>query len=172
MGFGNLIDAGGQDALTSFQQSTNTIGGDMQEQAANVEAASEDQEANETWQQTQYNAISTSLQTEQAYGQQAEQYASAGVDLNGTPLAQMNQTRMVGNMQVNAIEQAGQLQASLYRTQADQAQQTGLSDMLSAEGENQITGEQNQISQFQQKAALAESFLGIGGQVVGGLLSG
>lgn len=170
MGFGNLIDAGAQNALTNTQTSVNTIGGAMQQSGANAQATALQQEASNAFETAQVNAGQALIQGKQAYGQQAEAYASSGVTQTGSPLAMLNQTRMETEQQVNMIQTQGRLQQSLYGEQADQAQQQGLAEWLSSQGQNQVSQQQNQINQFEQTSQLIMSFLGMGTGFAGGAL--
>lgn len=170
MGFGNLIDSGAQNNLTNIQNSVNSIGGNLQYQAADQEATALQSEATDVFQETQLNAEQATLEYKSAYGQQAESYASSGVELNGSPIDMLHQTLMLGQQQVGAIEEQGRLQQNLLETQANQTQETGLADLLTAEGQNTINSQQNALSQAQQKNQLLMQFLGMGAGFGGGLL--
>jgi hypothetical protein len=159
MGFGNLIDAPAQNSLLSLQQGVNLLGGEMQNQAAQLQASTLQQQASNVFLQSQIEASRATVDYKQAIGQQAEGYAMGGVELTGSPLEMLNQTRMLGEQQVQAINLRGQLEQNLYLAQANIAQDTGLADLLSAEGENQISAQQNAISQYQQKQQLLQEIL-------------
>jgi hypothetical protein len=171
-GLGNLIDAGGQNSLLNLQQGTNMIGASLQNQSAQAQATALTQEAGDVFEQAQVEASQATIQWKTAYGNQDEQYASNGVEQTGSPLTMLNETRMQGEQQVSLIQQQGALQQSLLLTQANQAQLTGLSDILGAEGQNQIAAQQNQITQQQEETQAMMSFLGMGAGFGGGILAG
>jgi hypothetical protein len=170
MGFGSLINAGAQNALTSLQQGTNSLGAIMQNTSAQASAAALQNEAGNVFEQAQVEAQQAEIQGRQAYGQQAETFASSGVEIGGSPLAMLNQTRMETQQQVQLIQQQGALQQNLLEVQANQAQQTGLADVLTSQGQNQLTEQQNVLTQAQQKDQLEEQFwgglLGFGGNAL------
>ncbi len=161
MGFGKLINAGAQNSLATLQENVNSIGAVMQNTSAQEQALALRNEAGNVFEQAQIEASRAEIQGKQAFGQQAETFASSGVEIGGgSPLAMLNQTRMETAQQVGLIRQQGALQQNLLLTQANQAQQTGLADILSAEGQNQIIAQQTALTEAQQKAQLEEQFWG------------
>lgn len=170
MGFGNLIDASAQNALTGMQQSTNAIGAGMQLTSANQQASALQGEANNAFVSATANAEQAQLAGDTAVGKQKQAYANAGVEQTGSVLDTLNQTRMLTEQQVSMLEQQGTLQQNMYNSQANITQQEGLMQVLGAEGQNQISGEQNQINQFEQTSQLIMSFLGMGTGFGGGII--
>jgi hypothetical protein len=171
-GLGSLIDSSGQNSLLKLQQGTNTIGASLQNQSAQMQATALQGEAADVFQQAQVEASQATIQWKTAYGSQDETYAENGVEQTGSPLTVLNETRMQGEQNVSMIQQQGALQQSLLLTQANQAQLTGLSDILGAQGQNQIAAQQNQITQQQQETAILMQFLGMGIGLGGGILAG
>jgi hypothetical protein len=172
MGFGSLINSGAQNALTSLQQGVNTLGGQMQYQEANQQAAALENEAGNVFEQSQIEAQRAEIQGTQFAGQQAETFAGAGVEIGGgSPVANLRQTMMQTNQQVQLLQQQGKLQQNLLMTQANQVQDQGLSAIIGAAGENQLATQQNDLTQAQEKDQLEEQFwgglLGFGSHLLG-----
>lgn len=159
MGFGSL-NLHAQSVLTNFQGAAAEMGGQLQKNMADQQAAAENSQADLVWSQTQLAEQSQARQTEIAVGDQAEGYASSGIEMQGTPLAVMNETRALSQQQINAIDAQGASSRDMLRLQANQTQQQGLSDLLSGQV-TAVTGQvKNQIQQAQEKTAAVESIFG------------
>lgn len=108
------------------------------------------QQANLVVEQAGPSAEEATIQMYSEIGKTQESYLSSGVELIGSSLDQINQIR---------ITQAGKVQAQYYQAQADIAQTRGLAAVLSAQGQNQLTDQQNKLSQAQQENARLNSIL-------------
>lgn len=159
MGFGQLINAKAQDNLADLQKNVNTIGANIQQYAANQAAEADMAQANLAIEQAGLNAEEAAIQMYTEIGRTSEAFAAEGVEQTGSPLDQINQIRMLGQQQIAAIQKAGMVQAQYYQTQANIAQTQGLAQVLSAQGQNLITDQQNKLSQAQQKNALLASII-------------
>lgn len=156
MGFGSLINSGAQNNLASLQENTNLLGATMQQNAANQQATALQQEATNVFTATAAQASQEQVAGVQAAGKQAEGYASAGVEQTGSAWGMIQQTKLITSQQVAMTLAQGQLEQNSLLTQADIAQQTGLSEYLGALGQNQLTDQQNSLAQAQQKDQLEE----------------
>lgn len=157
--------------LTSFSNQVNTLGAAEQQTAANEQAQSSYDQASYAVQYAAEQAGEKQYEVNQAVGAQAEGYASGGVEQMGTPLSMLNTTRAMGQIEVNAITLQGQLQAKLARTQGDVYEQSGLEDVLSAEGQNESATQQTKIQQAIRNTQQLDSFLSLGIAGGGGLAS-
>ena len=108
-------------------------------------------------------------------GNQAEQYSAGGVELQGSPLIALQQTRSLAAAQINNIQQQGLLGATLSNTQANQSINTGISSLTGNQTQwnsgyaNAVTTKENQ----EQQDAIEGLTLGIGQgtSLLGGFLS-
>lgn len=182
MGFGGLfqsassaVDAGGQMQLAKLQDNLNTFGGMMQQQEANQQADALHQEANYAYQDGLYKAQQAYIQGMHAYGQQAETFASNGVELQGSPLATLHETQALTNLQVSLFEQQGSLEQQLYNQQANQTQMQGLTAYLGALGQNLTNDQSTQLSIAQQENQInnekPNGVVGFGGGLLSALIA-
>lgn len=168
MGLGGIKSS--ENSLTEAQNSFGLQAGQQQQYAANEQAAALNQEASVQVQQSAEEAALLQNQINITAGTQAETFASAGVEQQGTPLSVVNSTRAIGAIQVQAIQQQGAEKAALFRTQANIDQQGGLQDLASAEGQVQINQDQNQLTQQEQTQQALMGWLGLGVQAGGSVL--
>jgi hypothetical protein len=170
MGFGGLFGDGGvgkmQNALTDFSNQTAIQGGRMQQEAANMEAGAERDQADVAWKQGLQEAELTKREIAITAGNQQEQYLSSGVTMQGSPLLVVNETRKLGQIKVDSIMEQTQLMTDLLRTKADITERGGLSALLQAEGGAAVNSAQNKINQQMQKNARMQGILG--GAIKGG----
>lgn len=158
--------------LTSFSNQVNLLGAAEQQTAANEQAQSSYNQANYAVQYAAEQVGQKQYEINQVVGQQAEGYASGGVSPGeGTPLSVLNTTRAMGQIEINAITTQGQLEAQLARTQGDIYQQSGLEDVLSAEGQNQVATQQTKIQQAIRNTQQLDSLLSLGISSGSGLAS-
>jgi len=160
VGYGGIDKSENQ--LTAFSSAVNTQGAQAQQQVAQAQAASYQAESGYAIQYAQEQADQEQYQIGVTAGNQAQGYASGGVEAMGTPLAVMNTTRALGQLQIDAIQQQGQLQSQLYMTEAANAQQSGLNDLLSSEGQNVAQQQQTNISQAVQNTQALDGLLTAG----------
>lgn len=179
----SLVDS--QNTQLDFQTQLSAIGGKMQQKAANQQADDLNAQADVAVMQSAQQAALQQRSVDITAGNQMEAYASGGVEQQGTPLAMVNETRAIGDIQVQSIKQQGALQAQLLRSQAGQAQQVGLSDLLSSQaqgtinsgqkilnqGQQLINKQQNTVTQAIQSQQAAAGWLGMGISAGTGLLS-
>jgi hypothetical protein len=154
MGLGGIYKT--QKSLTSYQNSMTMAAARSQQDAA--------------IRQSELEAGFQQRQIDVAAGQQAQQYASSGVLLQGTPLAMINSTRELGAMQVRAIRDAGSNQADLYRAKAFQTRQAGLTSLLAAEGQTSFNTAQMELNQRIQRRQNLMGLLKTGASFGVGLL--
>lgn len=139
-----------EQSLSQYSSQVNLQGAQLQQQAADAQAGAYMQQSGYAIQYAQEQSDQEAYTISQTVGQQAEGYASGGVETMGTPLAMMNTTRAMGQLQINAIQLQGQLQSNLYETEAQNAETSGLNDILSAEGQNTEQEMQTQITSMTQ----------------------
>lgn len=169
MGYGGIDKS--EDSLTSFSNAVNTLGASEQQTAANEQASTEYSQASYSVQYAAEEAGQEQYNIAQQAGNQAEGYASGGVEMMGTPLSVLNTTRAMGQIQENAYILQGQLQAQQARTEGDVYQQGGLEDVLSAEGQNETATQNTKIQQAIRATQQLDSFLGMGISTATGLAS-
>lgn len=100
--------------------------------ASNTEAKMQNQQANLAMQQAQLEATQKARTVGEFQSQQAEDYASSGITLQGSPILQLDRTRTLGQQEVNAIMTRGAAQQSLLKQQAFQTQRAGRNALIGA----------------------------------------
>jgi hypothetical protein len=111
--------------LAAVQGISQIWGGISSQQAAQTEAGMQIQQGNIQAQQAQTNANIMAYNVRQYQGNQEEQYLGSGVTMQGSPIIQLAQTHMLGQMQVDAILQQGQAQQKLAYENAQQTENSG-----------------------------------------------
>ena len=165
MGFGGLFKS--QNKLTDLSNSLALQAGRMKQDAANTEAAALRKEADLAYRTTQEEMALKQREVDILAGQQAQQYLSSGVQMIGTPLAVVNETRKLGQMAIDSMgERAANIQ-DLLRSRADIVERGGLADLLMAQGQGEINRLQTDISQRETRGNFYRSLFG--GLATGGL---
>lgn len=165
MGLGGLFKR--QDQLTALSNNLVVQSGKLKQDAANKEAAALRTQGDLAYRQTQENKALFAREIENTAGAQASQYLSSGVYLQGTPLAVVNETRKLGQLKLDAMEEQGVLTQDLFRNKADISDQGGLAELLQGEGSALINSLQNEINQQQYRSNYYRSLYG--GLAEGGL---
>jgi len=113
-------------AAASAIQAISQVGqGFAQMQAANAESGDLKRQSDIALQEAQYEAQSKQRSVLREAADQTMQYASSGVTTEGSPAIVLEETRRLGQQEVNMIQKRGQMQAQLLRTQAMRAKAAG-----------------------------------------------
>ncbi|MDE2101822.1 MAG: hypothetical protein KGL39_31540 [Patescibacteria group bacterium] len=136
-------------SLNDFSNAENTLGSQMEQQAAQQQSAALQQQATLTVQQGALMQEQQQREINLTVGNQEEAYATGGVEMQGTPLATITDTVQQGQLEINAIGQQASNQAQLLRTQASLYEQQGLADVIGAQGQN-FTNTANMVMQQEQ----------------------
>lgn len=145
MGFGGLFKQ--QDKLTDFSNQMLMASGKAKQDAANAEAGLLRREGELAYRQTQEEKNLLQRQVDIMAGQQEHQYLSSGVLGVGTPAAVVNETRKLGQMALDSLEERGVNLQDLMRARADIVERGGLQDYLSAFGGSEINRQQTRLNQ-------------------------
>lgn len=150
MGFGKLFKA--QDQLTDYSNKLSVQGGQMKQQAAQQEANALRMEGDLAYRQTQEEKVLKQREIDLIAGNQEYDFIQGGVFGGvGTPLAAVNETRKLGQMVIDSMDERANLMQDLYRSRADITERSGLADLLMAEGSTYINSEQTRLSQMETK---------------------
>jgi len=163
MGFGGLFKQENQ--LTSLSNAASIEAGQAQQQASQTEATALEQQGDIAFQQSQENKYLFLRENQIAQGNTAEQFLSSGVNLAGTPMAQINEIRQLGQIKANAYDQQGKLEQDLMYAKAGITLNEGTQAALQGQIGADINTMQNQIQQTQTKNSFFNGLFG-------GLLSG
>lgn len=144
----------------------------MLEQSVGIKAGAEQQEANNILTQGNYNASLEAFQDHMFRENQAEGFNGSGVLLEGSPMANLQQTKMLADLGVANTQNQALLQSNLTNMEANQTINSGRSQLLG--NENQfITGQANaDIEQQNVLPKLVGGILGLVAPGVGNLLGG
>lgn len=118
-----LISAG-------IQAASAIAGGISSAKAGNKEAAMAGQQASLVQQEAQRNAQQKAREVRNFRSNQGLAYLSSGVTLEGTPIQKMEETRQLGQQEVNAIMSRGRAQADLLMQQGRMAKTAGRNAMI------------------------------------------
>ena len=151
----------------------------MQGQNYGLQAQNQQLQAGNAISQAGYNAGLTALQGHLTRENEAEQFNGGGVLLEGSPLAQLEQTRQLALSQINNIQQQGMLQGQTYNTEANQTLNQGAAQLLGMSNNYQVGQANAQISDTNNQANLEWQGIqdvgkiaaqtGTGQQVMGGI---
>lgn len=167
MGFG-----GAKNPLVDFQVATNRISAQQAQASAERESAALREQANILSNEAEAEAIRRKREVEAFAGEQAFRYAAGGVQLDGTPLARINETIRLGDIEIAALRRQGEAQARLSRLQADGAQRQGLESVLAARAEGFAAKTQEDQRRRANRAGVIGSILKVGGGIASTVLRG
>lgn len=170
MGFGGVYkrEFQAQNQLSDLTNKLLIQGGQAKQQAAELEAANLRQQGNLALYEGEQAALLKQREVQNIAGNQEEQYLSSGVFLVGSPLNVVNETRKLGQLEIDSIRARAQAEQNLYYQRAGMTERSGLSDYLQAVGQSSINSAQTKLSQQQQQSAFYRSLFG---NVVSGGLS-
>jgi hypothetical protein len=120
-------------------------------QNVGIQAGAQEEQAGNEMQVAGYNSGLAALEGHLTRENQAEDYNASGVLLQGSPLAQLEQTRQLASAQVSQIQNQGLMQAQLEDTNANQTINSGRAAML---------GTMNQELQGQENANIEQENVG------------
>lgn len=167
MGFG-----GAKNPLVDFQAATNRLAAQQQQAAAEREASALREQANILSDEAEAEAIRRKREVDAFAGEQMARYAAGGVLIDGTPLAQINETIRRGDIEIAARRRQGAAQAKLVRMQAGGAQRQGLESVLTSRAENFTAQVQEDQRRRANRAGVFGTILKVGGGLASTVLRG
>lgn len=130
---GGMSDAGklfmASQALSGLTQ---IAGGLFGARAASQESALIDEQASLAEQEAAYEAEQRARDVRKFQAKQESKYLASGVTLAGSPALVLEETRQLGQQEIDAIMRRGQAQAKLLRMKSKQTRSAGRAGILSS----------------------------------------
>lgn len=108
------------------------LGGFAQRSAANVEANSIQDQAQISLRESRQAAAQRAYDVTKFQSEQAHKYASSGITLEGSPALVLEETRRLGQQEVDALTRSGNAKYNLMMTQARQTKNAGRAALIGA----------------------------------------
>lgn len=167
MGFGGASQA---NPLLSYQTMANTFAAQQQQQAYAEEAGLYREQANIVSDEANMAALQKTREVKRFAAEQAETYLAGGVLLDGTPLAVIEETRQLGQQEIDALRRSGAAHARLLRMKADQMERGGFQTLWGAQTNNMYSQIQNDQQRRLDRAQRLNSIVSTAFKVGGWLL--
>lgn len=156
MGFGGGSQT---NSLLNYQMLANAWSGQQQQQAYLQEAAAQREQASLVADEYEQAASQKAREVAHYAAEQAEMYLSGGVLMDGTPLAVVEETRQLGQQEVDALRRSGAARAKLLRMQANQNEGAGLQSLLKTQSDNTMTKFQADQEKRKQKQETRDKWI-------------
>lgn len=143
-----------QDRLLYFQNDINLYGARLQREAAAEEANYMRVQSIEDYAASQYAQQRKAREVYLTAASQTTAYLNEGVDMMGSPLTVVAETRALGDLEIQLEERRAQAEAHLTRTKANRVEEGGLATFLMAENENIVNTAQQDIRQLSEKHSM------------------
>lgn len=118
--------------MAIIQAGATIIKGFQARSAANSEADRLREQANIALQESRRDAEQQAREITSFQSSQAHTYASSGITLEGSPVVVLEQTRKLGQQQVDAVIRRGMAQSNLINQQADAQRKAGRNALIGA----------------------------------------
>lgn len=119
-------------ALAAVSAFSALLGGFAQNSAANTEANSIQSQAQIALQESRQAAAQRAYDVTKFQSEQAHTYASSGITLEGSPALVLEETRRLGQQEVDALTRSGNAKYNLMMTQAQQTRNAGRAALIGA----------------------------------------
>lgn len=117
-------------ALSAVQALAGLAGGFSTMNQVNTEVDAQNLQADVVLQESQRDAAQKAREVTTFQSRQAHQYRSSGVILQGTPLLMLEQTRSLGQQEVDALISRGKAQSDLLKSRAKILKNQGRASMF------------------------------------------
>lgn len=119
-------------AFAAISAFSSILGGIMQNKAANTEAGNIQQQAQIALQESRQAAAQRAYDVTKFQSEQAHKFASSGITLEGSPAMVLEETRRLGQQEVDSLTRSGNAKYNLLMLQSQQTKNAGRAALIGA----------------------------------------